>query len=72
MNTQPLFDELDEIFIDPEDELSVDVQFAQILKHRLEMHPDCGDPQHPGCDLCLNADFPNLDSFDFDSVMVGL
>ena len=68
----PLFDELDEAFIDPEDDLSLEAQHFQIIKHRLEMHPDCGDPFHPGCEQCLNVEFPNLDSFDFSSVMVGL
>lgn len=69
-----MFDELDDIFFDIEDEqefLSDEERAERLIRHRLEQHPDCGDPLHPGCDLCLIGDIPNIDQLDFSSMVHG-
>lgn len=38
---------------DPDvDELRAEARQARAFSHALARHPDCRDPEHPGCELC--------------------
>lgn len=35
-----------------EDDLIADEAAYKRYMEQLQAHPDCGDPEHPGCDAC--------------------
>ena len=37
---------------DTVDELRLEAQAERRYRNRLLRHPDCGDPDHPGCPTC--------------------
>lgn len=37
---------------DFEDDLLADVRHKRRYLNKLNLHPDCRDPDHPGCDKC--------------------
>jgi hypothetical protein len=37
---------------DTVDELRLEAQAERRYRNRLLRHPDCGDPDHPGCPAC--------------------
>jgi len=47
------FDELDELDMD---DMRLEQQAMRWYQQALAAHPDCRDPDHPGCEKCMGAD----------------
>jgi hypothetical protein len=43
------------------DELRLQDQFERKQRQKYAAHPDCRDPDHPGCDKCSESDDDNDD-----------
>ena len=43
------------------DELRLQAQFERLQWQKYVAHPDCRDPDHPGCDKCNESDDDNDD-----------
>lgn len=46
----------DDFFDSIEDEERMDARAQRQYEARLAQHPDCRDPDHPGCELCNEED----------------
>jgi hypothetical protein len=41
---------------DYSDELRAEAKADRVYKQKLLNHPDCSDPDHPGCEVCEGED----------------
>jgi hypothetical protein len=50
------YDDYDEMRRMDEDEYRREAQWKRKQQLRLIAHPDCRDPDHPGCEFCMETD----------------